>query len=138
MPLLKLLNKNIIDVDPWKATLLIYSLIALLFDLYLLAVSENTFLSVVSICCLLIGYLSVIKCIDDGLNFYFLIYLVPGFLMALGAIPNGEALGINSGGFFLSAYATAGSALIPPIATVLTVPLVLVIGGILRYVEKRF
>lgn len=137
MSILKLLTKDAVDIDPWWFTLTLYSLLALFFDLYLLVISDNKFLSVISIFCLFIGFMSFIKWADKMFKLFLLAYLIPAFLMALGAVPSGELIGINTGDFIMSAYATAGSTLIPPIATLITVPTVLTLGYISRLVVNK-
>ena len=80
---------------------------------------------------------SCIKWATDGFTLYFLVYLIPGVFLALSMIPNGELVGIDSGSFILSAYATAGSALLPPIGTLITVPLVMILSSISKWIESH-
>ncbi len=133
---LKIMNREVFNLNLWVLSVGIFTVLCFMFDIYQLIVSDNKFLAFVSLACLVVGFASCIKWATDGFTIYFLVYLIPGILFALSIIPNGDLIGIDSGTFILSAYATAGSALLPPICTLITVPLVMILSYASKWVES--
>jgi hypothetical protein len=137
MSILEKLNKEIPGMNTWVFSICTLSFFAFCFDIYLLIFSTNTFLAAISLVCLFVGLAATFKWATQEFTLYFLVYLIPMFLYVLSQIPNGELIGINSGDFILSAWATVGSTLLPPIGTLLTVPIVIVLGAASRWLESK-
>lgn len=130
------MNREVLNLDLWTFSVGLYTIFCFMFDIYQIFASDNKFLAFISLVCLVVGFASCIKWATEGFTVYFLVYLIPGFLLALSMIPNGELVGIDSGTFILSAYATVGSALLPPIGTLITVPLVMFLSSISKWIES--
>ena len=124
MKILKALNKEMIELEISKISFLGLTAICFAFDLYQLFASANQFLALSSIVSLTLGLGAFLKIINEYLVLYILAYLIPAFCLALSIIPGGQSIGINPADFELNAYATAGSALMPPIGMLIIVPLV--------------
>ena len=137
MRILRELNRDILGMNAWVFSICMLSFFAFFFDLYQLIFSPNKFLSVVSIACLFIGLAATFKWATQEFSLYFLVYLIPLTLYAFSMIPNGELIGINSGDFILSAWATVVSTLLPPVGTLITVPIVLILGAGVRWLESK-
>jgi hypothetical protein len=137
MSILSKLNQEIPGMNTWVFSICTLSFFAFCFDVYQIFVSPNKFLAVVSIACLFVGLAATFKWATQEFSWYFLIYLVPLTLYAFSMIPNGELIGIDSGDFILSAWATVGSTLLPPVGTLITVPIVVVLGAGSRWLESK-
>ncbi|WP_143479611.1 hypothetical protein [Aquipseudomonas alcaligenes] len=124
MKILKALNKEVIDLEISKISFLGLTAICFAFDLYQLFTSANQFLALLAVVSLTLGLVAFLKIINEYLALYILAYLIPIFCLVLSIIPEAQSIGINPADFELNAYATAGSALIPPIGTFIIVPLV--------------
>jgi hypothetical protein len=137
MSLVKQLNKEIPGMNTWVFSICTLSLFTFCFDVYLLIFSTNTFLAAISLICLFVGLAATFKWATQGFTCYFLAYLIPMFLYALSQVPNGELVGINSSDFIMSAWATVGSTLLPPIGSLFVVPLAIVGGTVSRWLESK-
>lgn len=134
--MLHALNREILSFNLWVFAVGINTAICFVFDFYQLFVSDNTFLSIVSLICLIVGFASCLKWATDGFTVYFLVYLVPSALILVTGIPGVERIGIDPGEFMLSAYAIAGSTLFPPLTAIITVPIATAVGGISKWAES--
>ena len=97
----------------FKFSLAVLSVYFLFFDVWQLFTSANEILAVVSVMCLMITVAGHMGLLGTGCQAYYLVYLVPCFLLGLGSINGIELLGLRSGDFELSALATVMSALVP-------------------------
>ncbi|KGD64577.1 hypothetical protein Y5S_02332 [Alcanivorax nanhaiticus] len=137
MGILQKLNEDTADLNIWIFSICFFTLICFAFDIYQIFVSPNTFLAIVSLICLLVGMAACFKWASEGFSYYFLVYLIPSFFLAISMAPGGEAIGINSNDYVMSAYATAGSALLPPIGTLITVPLVFLLSTTSKWLQSK-
>ncbi|MGB9090347.1 MAG: hypothetical protein WCC29_12265 [Pseudomonas farsensis] len=101
------------DFGVFKFSLAVLSVFFLFFDVWQLFTSANEILAVVSVMCLMITVAGHMGLLGTESQAYYLVYLVPCFLLGLGLINGIESLGLRSGDFELSALATVMSALVP-------------------------
>ncbi|WP_416467281.1 hypothetical protein [Pseudomonas sp. LFS044] len=97
----------------FKFSLGVLSVFFLFFDIWQLFTSANEILAVVSVMCLMITVAGHMGLLGTESQVYYLVYLVPCFLLVFGSIKGIELLGLRSGDFELSALATVMSALVP-------------------------
>ncbi|UTM59436.1 hypothetical protein L4174_022325 [Photobacterium sp. CCB-ST2H9] len=135
--ILNFLNRDLFPIKLHTASVIVCSVLALFFDLWQLVTSSNEFLVWVSLICLTVTAFGWIQATSSGFNLYLLAYIVPAALLAIAHVPGGEHLGINSGDFITSAYASLISALFPLIVPLITVPCVLVISSFTRWLEQQ-
>jgi len=136
MSILQKLNDDVIGLNIWTFSICFFTAMCIIFDVYQVFVSPNKFLAVVSLLCLFVGMAACFKWASEGFSYYFLVYLIPAFYLAISVVPNGEIIGINSSDYILSAYATAGSTLLPPLGTVITVPFVWFLSMVFKWIQS--
>ena len=136
MSILQKLNEDIVDLNIWTFSICFFTAMCFIFDIYQIFVSPNKFIAVISLTCLFVGMAACFKWASEGFSYYFLAYLIPAFYLAISMVPGGEIIGINSSDYVLSAYATAGSTLLPPVGTIITVPLVWLLSTTSKWVQS--
>jgi hypothetical protein len=115
------INKHISSIlapfSRWQIALFASSLAALVVDIYLLFNSSDTWMLIISFICIVLGTL-----LGTINKLFYLVYLFPLALRVFGIIgllPQGGALGINSGDLFLTANMMVVTALMPLTGAVL-------------------
>ncbi|MFP5498668.1 MAG: hypothetical protein ACLGJE_21250 [Gammaproteobacteria bacterium] len=136
-PMLKYLNRDVLNIKTWSFSILMYSLLCAGFDVYQLFTSSNLFLTSVSMITLLLGYIRFRNGMTEGNYYYAALYLIPITLELLSKIPGAELVGVDKAEFSLSACTTVISTLLPIVATLITVPVVATVSCFSKWLEKK-
>ena len=135
---LKKLNEIKHPAGIFESSLTIGTVLSLLFGLYQAAFGGDTFFGLVSALSVVVGTAGLLKWLGDGYVAYVTVYLVPAFLCLLATVFGiFHWIGVDPTPYYLNSWISAVSALLPPVAAIISSVAIPPVSCFLRWLERK-
>ena len=122
----------------FESSLTIGTVLSLLFGLYQAIFGGDIFFGLVSAISVLVGTAGLLKWLGDGSVAYVTAYLVPAFLCLLATVFRiFHWIGVDPTPYYLNSWISAVSALLPPVAAVISSIVIPPVSCLLRWLERK-
>ena len=135
---LKKLNEIKHPAGIFESSLTIGTVVCLAFGLYQAIFGGDVFFGLISAASVIVGTAGLLKWLGDGSIFYVTAYLIPAFLCLLATVFKiFHWIGVDPTPYYLNSWMSAVSALLPPVAAVISAFVIPPVSCALRWLERK-